>query len=134
MTFPQRPSDHLLIISKTVKHVVAVRFSVHVEAEHLAVSSVAYRVLSVFHDELVCTEFDFGMVSVLVLLDLCSAVDTVKHNNLLDVLDGVGLFLFPLGKPNTVITSIYAAIHTPSNPLFCATGFDSRSPGVHCIH
>ena len=74
-------------ISKTVEIVIAARFSDHVEAEHLLPSrQSAYRTnhstetaIVAVHDELV-RHIDSGKASVLVLLDLSAAFDTVDHN------------------------------------------------------
>jgi len=84
----------LSFISKTVERVIAARFSDHVEAEHLLPSrQSAYRTnhstetaIVAVHDELV-RHIDSGKASVLVLLDLSAAFDTVDHNTLLQVLD-----------------------------------------------
>jgi hypothetical protein len=88
-----RSISNLSFISKTVERVVAARFSEHVEAEHLLPShQSAYRAhystetaITAVHDELV-RNIDSGKVSVLVLLDLSAAFDTVDHNTLLEVL------------------------------------------------
>lgn len=80
-------------MSKTVERVVAARFSEHVETERLLPShQSAYRAhhstetaITAVHDELV-RNIDSGKVSVLVLLDLSAAFDTVDHNTLLEVL------------------------------------------------
>lgn len=88
-----RPISNLSFISKIVERVIAARFAEHVEAEHLLPShQSAYRahhstetaVIAV-HDELV-RNIDSGGVSVLVLLDLSAAFDTVDHDILLELL------------------------------------------------
>ena len=74
-------------------HIVAARFSEQVEAERLFPShQSAYRAhhstetaITAIHDELV-GKIDSGKASVLVLLDLSAALDTVDHNTLLEVL------------------------------------------------
>jgi len=89
-----RPISNLSFISKTVERVVAARFSEHMEAEHLLPShQSAYRAhystktaIAAVHDELV-RNINSGKVSVLVLLDLSAAFDTVDHKILLEVLD-----------------------------------------------
>jgi hypothetical protein len=77
----------LSFISKIVERAVTTRFSNHVEAEHLLPSrQSAYRVnhstetaTVAVHDELVRI-IDSGKASVLELLDLSAAFDTVDHN------------------------------------------------------
>ena len=89
-----RPISNLSFISKIVERAVAARFSDHVEAEHLLPSrQSAYRTnhstetaIVAVHDELV-RNIDSGKASVLVLLDLSTAFDTVDHNTLPQVLD-----------------------------------------------
>jgi len=90
-----RPVSNLSYISKTVERVVAKRLTAHVNASNLfPVHQSAYRarhstetaLLSV-HNDLVCS-IDDGKVSVLVLLDLSSAFDTVDHEILLSLLTG----------------------------------------------
>ena len=85
-----RPVSNLSYIFKIVERVVAKRLTAHVNASNLfPVHQSAYRarhstetaLLSV-HKYLVCS-IDDGKVSVLVLLDLSSAFDTVDHEILL---------------------------------------------------
>jgi Reverse transcriptase (RNA-dependent DNA polymerase) len=88
-----RPISNLSFISKTVERVVAARFSEHVETKRLLPShQSAYRAhhsteiaITAVHDELV-RNIDSGKVSVLVLLDLSAAFDTVDYYTLLEVL------------------------------------------------
>lgn len=88
-----RPISNLSFISKTIERVVAVRFSEHAEAQHLlprrqsayrAVHSTETAVTAV-HDDLV-RNIDSGRISVLMLLDLSAAFDTVDHDILRRVL------------------------------------------------
>lgn len=89
-----RPISNLSFLSKLVERVVAKRFTSFANSYHLFPSQQsAYRayhstetaVLSVHNDLVRAT--DKGHVSVLVLLDLSSAFDTVDHQTLLLVLD-----------------------------------------------
>jgi len=88
-----RPISNLSYLSKLIERVVARRFTVHISNSHLLpVQQSAYRafhstetaVLSV-HNDLV-RAIDIGQVSLLVLLDLSAAFDTVDHSILLKVL------------------------------------------------
>ena len=88
-----RPISNLPYISKLIERVVASRFSKHsTEFNLLPVHQSAYRpfhstetaLLSV-HNDLV-RSIDTGKISLLVLLDLSAAFDTVDHNILLSVL------------------------------------------------
>jgi len=90
-----RPISNLSYISKLVERVVVKRFTNHVGTHNLfPVQQSAYRpfhstetaVLSV-HDLLV-RSIDNNQISVLVLLDLSAAFDTVDHEILLSVLSG----------------------------------------------
>lgn len=92
-TSSYRPISNLSYISKVVERVVARRFNTHVSSSHLLPDQQsAYRsfhstesaVLSV-HNDLV-RSIDNGQVSLLVLLDLSAAFDTVDHSILLSVL------------------------------------------------
>ena len=78
-----RPISNLPYISKVIERVVARRFSSHLS--HSSLLPAAYRpfhstetaVLSVHND--VARSIDNGQVSLLVLLDLSAAFDTVDH-------------------------------------------------------
>ena len=82
-------------ISKTIERVVAVRFSEHAELHQLLPKcQSAYRAhhstetaITVVHNNLVRNIDQSGQVSVLDLLDLSSAFDSVDHNILLDALE-----------------------------------------------
>jgi len=87
-----RPISNLSYLSKIIERVVARRFTVHISDSHLLpAQQSAYRafhstetaVLSV-HSDLV-RAIDIGQVSLLVLLDLSAAFDTVDHSILLKV-------------------------------------------------
>ena len=89
-----RPISNLSFLSKTVERVVAARFDEHVETHNLLPSrQSAYRahhstetaVIDV-HNRIVRNVDRGGHVSVLILLDLSSAFDTVDHAILLEVL------------------------------------------------
>jgi len=89
-----RPISNLSYISKVLKSIIAKRLTNHADESNLfPVHQSAYRahhstetaVLSV-HNALV-RSIDSGNVSMLVLLDLSAAFDTVDHNILLSVLD-----------------------------------------------
>jgi hypothetical protein len=89
-----RPISNLSYISKVVERVVVKRFTVHANTLNLfPAQQSAYRtnhstetvVLSI-HNDLV-RSIDSGNVSLLALLDLSSAFDTVDHNILLSVLE-----------------------------------------------
>ena len=87
-----RTISNLSFISKTVERVVAARFSEHVETEHsLPSHQSAYRAnhstetaVTAVHNELM-RNIDSGKVSVLILLDLSAAFDTVDHRTLLQI-------------------------------------------------
>ena len=85
-----RPISNLSFISKVVERVVARRLMSHITTHSLLPSrQSAYRrfhstetVVASVHNELV-RSIDDGRVTVLVLLDLSSAFDTVDHSILL---------------------------------------------------
>ena len=89
-----RPISILSFLSKTIDRVVAARFNEHVESHNLPPSrQSAYRVhdstetaVIDVHNRIVRNVDRGGHVSVLVLLDLSSAFDTVYHSILLEVL------------------------------------------------
>ena len=90
-----RPIFNLSFLSKTIERVLAVRFNEHVEACNLLPSrQPAYRahqstktaVIDV-HNRIVQSMDRGGHASVLVLLDLSSAFDTIDHAILFDVIE-----------------------------------------------
>ena len=89
-----RPVTNLVIISKLVEWVVQVRLDEHMEMNKLlTVKNYAYRkehctehlLLKVVND--LYQSFDRNMPSVVVLLDLSAAFDTVDHDKLLAILE-----------------------------------------------
>jgi len=88
-----RPISNLPYVSKVIERVVAMRLSSHLSYSNLLPArQSAYRpfhstetaVLSMHND--VARSIDNGQVSLLVLLDLCAAFDTVDHQILLSIL------------------------------------------------
>ena len=89
-----RPVTNLVIISKLIERVVQVRLEEHmVKNELLTSKNYAYvkkhstelLLLKVVND--LYRSFDQNMPSVVILLDLSAAFDTVDHNKLLDILE-----------------------------------------------
>ena len=88
-----RPISNISFLSKLTERLVVNRFNKHTDIYHLLpVRQSAYRqfhstetAIAIVHYDIVCT-IDAGNVSVLVLLDLSTAFDTVDHGVLLDVL------------------------------------------------
>ena len=89
-----RPVTNLVIISKLVERVVQIRLDEHMERNNLlTVKNYAYRkehstehlLLKVVND--LYQSFDKNMPSVVVLLDLSAAFDTVDHDKLLAILE-----------------------------------------------
>ena len=90
-----RPISNLSFLSKTIERVVAVRFNEHVEANKLLLKyQSAYRAnhstetaVTAIHNDIIPSVDRKDHVSVLVLLDLSAAFDTVDHAILLSVLE-----------------------------------------------
>ena len=89
-----RPVTNLVFISKLVERVVQLRPEDHmIKNSLLTTKNYAYRkdhstellLLKVVND--LYTSFDMNMPSVVVLLDLSAAFDTVDHNKLLSILE-----------------------------------------------
>lgn len=89
-----RPVTNLVIVSKLVERVVQQRLEEHmVKNDLLTAKNYAYRkehstellLLKVVND--LYQSFDQNMPSVVVLLDLSAAFDTVDHNKLLEILE-----------------------------------------------
>ena len=89
-----RPVTNLVIISKLVERVVQLRLDEHMgKNDLLTVKNYAYRkehstellLLKVVND--LYQSFDRNMPSVVVLLDLSAAFDTVDHDKLLEILE-----------------------------------------------
>jgi len=128
-----RPISNLPYISKLIEHVVARRFSVHSSKFNLLpVQQSAYRpfhstetaLLSV-HNDLVRST-DNGRISLLVLLDLSAAFDTVDHNILLSVLsnrfsiNSTALRWFESYLTDRTQYFTYAGEKTTSSPVDCS--------------
>ena len=89
-----RPVTNLVLISKLVERVVQIRLEDHmIRNSLLTTKNYAYRkahstellLLKVVND--LYSSFDMNMPSVVVLLDLSAAFDTVDHNKLLSILE-----------------------------------------------
>ena len=95
-----RPVTNLVFIGKLIERVVQIRLEQHMVTNDLhTVKNYAYRkehstellLLKVVND--LYESFDQGMPSVVILLDLSAAFDTVDHDKLLDILQkqiGIG--------------------------------------------
>lgn len=128
-----RPISNLSYLSKVVERVVARRFNTHVSNSNLLpVHQSAYRpfhstetaVLAV-HNDLV-RAVDNGQVSLLVLLDLSAAFDTVDHPILLSVLSSrfsvidTAFSWFKSYLSDRTQSFIYAGHQTSSFPVYCS--------------
>jgi len=128
-----RPISNLPYISKFIERVVVSRLSHHMSTFNLLpAQQSAYRsfhstetaLLSV-HNDLVCA-IDSGKVSLLVLLDLSAAFDTVDHQILLSVLenrfsmDSTALRWFESYLTDRVQSFSYAGVQTPSFKVDCS--------------
>ena len=128
-----RPISNLSFISKLIERVVVRRFTAHVsDFDLFPVQQSAYRsfhstetaVLSV-HNDLVRSA-DNNQVSLLVLLDLSAAFDTVDHSILLSVLsnrfcvDGTALDWFRSYLHERTQSFVYDSQQTDSYPLNCS--------------
>ena len=90
-----RPISNLSFLSKTIERVVAIRINEHADAYRLMpLRQSAYRgfhstetAVTDVHNRLIRCVDRGGNVSVLVLLDLSSAFDTVDHVILLEILE-----------------------------------------------
>ena len=89
-----RPISNLSFISKTLERLVATRFVQHSETHHLLPSrQSSYRVnhstetAAVSSHNNIVRAIDDGKVSLMVLLDLSAAFDTVNHDTLIQVLE-----------------------------------------------
>ena len=136
-----RPISNLSFISKLIERVVVKRFSAHVSEFNLfPYQQSAYRsfhstetaVLSV-HDTLV-RSIDNNQVTLLVLLDLSAAFDTVYHNILLSVLHsrfgvaGVALDWFRSYLSDRTQSFIYYCHQTASFPVKAGTHYPCSRP------
>ena len=134
-----RPISNLPYISKFIERVVVSRLSHHMSTFNLLpAQQSAYRsfhstetaLLSV-HNDLVCA-IDSGKVSLLVLLDLSAAFDTVDHQILLSVLknrfsmDFTAVRWFESYLTDRVQSFSYAGVQTPSFRVDCRL---QRTPG-----
>ena len=128
-----RPISNLSYLSKLIERVVATRFAEHSSTNNLLpVQQSAYRpfhstetaIVSV-HNDLVRT-VDSGKMSLLILLDLSAAFDTVDHTILLSVLadrfsiDSTALSWFQSYLTDRTQTFVYAAGQTPNFPVDCS--------------
>jgi Reverse transcriptase (RNA-dependent DNA polymerase)/Endonuclease-reverse transcriptase len=128
-----RPISNLSYLSKIIERVVAQRFSSHISSSHLLpVQQSAYRpfhstetaVLSV-HNDLVCA-VDKGQVSLLMLLDLSAAFDTVDHSILLSILSrrfsvtDTALSWFNSYLSDRTQSFVYAGQQTSCFPVYCS--------------
>ena len=133
MASSYRPISNLSYISKVIERVVARRFNLHISNSHLLPDQQsAYRpfhstetaVLAV-HNELV-RAIDKGHVSLLVLLDLSAAFDTVDHSVLLSILSSRFSVIdtvfrwFKSYLSDRTQSFIYAGQQTPSFPVYCS--------------
>ena len=90
-----KPISNLSFISKTIEHVVAVRFNEHCDAHKLLpICQLAYRAchstataVTIVHNNIVRNIEKKDRVSMLVLLDLSTAFDTVDHALLPEALE-----------------------------------------------
>ena len=88
-----RPVTNLPFLSKLVERVVQIRLNKHMSNNNLVDHNFAYRkahstellLLKVIND--LYSSFDHNMPSMLVLLDLSAAFDTVDHDKLINILD-----------------------------------------------
>ena len=128
-----RPISNLSYISKVLERIVAKRFTSHANESNLfPVHQSAYRahhstetaVLSV-HNALI-RSIDSGNVSMLVLLDLSAAFDTVDHNILLSVLNtrfsinGTALDWFRSYLSGRTQSIVYGGHQTDDYPVDCS--------------
>ena len=134
-----RSISNLSFVSKIVERVAVARFTEHNEAHHLLLKrQSAYRanhstetaVIAV-HDAII-RAVDSDEVCALVILDLSSALDTVDHETLLDVLtrrfgvDGLALTWFSSYHAGRTQTYHYDGQHSELytvNCMQCASGF-----------
>jgi len=128
-----RPISNLSFISKLIERVVVKGFTTHVsdfnlfpnrQSAYRSFHSTETAVLS-NHDALV-RSIDSNQVSLLVLLDLSAAFDTVDHSILLSVLsnrfcvDGTALDWFRPYLSNRTQSFIYNHQQTESCPVTCS--------------
>ena len=128
-----RPISNLSYISKLIERVVVKRFRAHVSDHSLfPVQQSAYRafhstetaILAV-HNDLV-RAVDNNRVSLLVLLDLSAAFDTVDHNILLSVLSrrfsvtGTAFLWFQSYLSGRTQSFIYNSQYTPCHEVDCS--------------
>ena len=132
-TSSYRPISNLSYLSKIIERVVVRRFNTHISDSHLLpVQQSAYRpfhstetaVLSVHND--LAVAIDRGQVSLLVLLDLSAAFDTVDHAILLSVLSNrfsvvdTAFSWFQSYLSDRTQSFVYAGQQTLQFPVLCS--------------
>jgi hypothetical protein len=132
-TSSYRPISNLSYLSKIIERVVVRRFNTHISDSHLLpVQQSAYRpfhstetaVLSVHND--LAIAIDKGQVSLLVLLDLSAAFDTVDHSILLSILSNrfsvvdTAFSWFQSYLSDRTQSFVYAGQQTPQFPVLCS--------------
>ena len=150
ITGSHRPISNLSYISKLVERVVVQRFTRHVSVHSLfppqqsayrPFHSTATAVLAV-HNSLV-RAVDEKHVSLLLLLDLSAAFDTVDHSILLSILEQrfsirvLALDWFKSYSSDRTHTFMHANQTTcsfPVNILCCTTKIGFRATWLCCVH
>ena len=106
-----RPISNLPFISKILERTVAAQLNNHLSHYNLfeqfqsgfrANHSTETALVKITNDLLMAS--DFGLLSILVLLDLSAAFDTVSHNILLDRLASIGITDIPLAWLKSYLT------------------------------